>query len=182
MNIDQLQFLKDEFFSLTLMATVQRAGVYNDNTEERQRRAFREALRSELEELAKQYNRGVDEETHLRNIRHLCKSLTSNHTRVLKNGRFRTGTAQKALNLYLKYLWCLGEIPMPPHCPFDFQIIGKLRRYNGPKWTELDSLGDYRRLVAAAHSEAKNMPLALWELRAYNSAQPRPSKSVKRGQ
>jgi hypothetical protein len=39
---------------------------------------------------------------------------------------FRVGTAQKALNLYLKYLWCLGEIKTPPHCPFDRGIIQML--------------------------------------------------------
>ena len=37
--------------------------------------------------------------------------------------------------LYLKYLWCLGEICRPPHCPFDRMVIeeldvsGNLRTY-----------------------------------------------------
>lgn len=39
---------------------------------------------------------------------------------------FRIGSAQKALNLYRKYLWCLGYIPFPPHCPFDATIIDQL--------------------------------------------------------
>jgi hypothetical protein len=37
-------------------------------------------------------------------------------------------------------------------------------------WTTLDSVEDYRRLVVTARTEAGTVPLAQWELEAYNSA------------
>jgi hypothetical protein len=172
MDADQEQFLKDELSSLVLMATVQRAKVYAPNSPEQNKRGFQTGLRSKLEDLATQYKNEVDEETHIQNIIQLSDSLTQDHKDILNGGRFRIGTAQKALNLYLKYLWCLGKIPRPPHCPFDFQIIGKLTDYKGPSWTTLDLAGDYRGLVAAAKRAAKGVSLATWELQTYNNAQP----------
>jgi hypothetical protein len=112
----------------------------------------------------------VTEEAHIRNIVELSTSLSSAHANVLNNRRFRIAAAQKALNLYLKYLWCLGKIPSPPHCPFDFQIIGKLPNYTGPGWTTLDREEDYRALVDAAKVAGRGSSLAAWELRTYNNA------------
>ncbi len=175
MDADQEQFLRGECFSLTLMATVQRAGVYKPKTSEQSRRAFQTALRTKLEQIGGAYTKEMDDETHIRNIVELSDSLTRSHTNILTGGRLRLGTAQKALNLYLKYLWCLGKIHQPPHCPFDFRIIAKLPSYNGPRWTELDSEKDYRKLVAAAKAKAKRATLAVWELRTYNNAHPRAS-------
>ena len=170
MDADQKQFLRDELFSLTLMATVQRAGVYRSNTSEQKRRGFQATLRSTLEQLAEKYEKEVGDEAHIRNLVALSDSLTEEHASVLKGGHFRLGTAQKALNLYLKYLWCLGQIRRPPHCPFDYRIISKLSSYDGPKWTELEQEIDYRKMVTAAKLKAQGVPLAIWELRAYNNA------------
>ena len=77
--------------------------------------------------------------------------------------------------MYLKYLWCLGKIPQPIHCPLDSQIIAKLSTYKGPRWTELDREEDYRKLVEAAKLKAQGIPLATWELQAYNHARRRSS-------
>ena len=172
MDAHQEQFLKDELFSLTLMATVQRAGVYSPGSRKKERKRFQTNLRSWLEKNAQSYANQVTEEEHIRNIVELSASLTSAHANVLKNGRFRIATAQKALNLYLKYLWCLGKIRSPPHCPFDFQIIAKLPNYTGPSWTKLDREEDYRALVQAAKAKAQTSSLPAWELRAYNNGQP----------
>lgn len=165
-------FLKDELFSLTLMATVQRADVYAPGSSAKDRKAFQAALRSRLEQLAQAYRDEVPEERHIRNVLGLSRGLTSAHAKVLRDGRFRIGPAQKALNLYLKYLWCLGKIAAPPHCPFDFRIIAKLPQYPGPSWTALDSEDDYRALVKAARATAQGSSLSVWELQTYNNAQP----------
>lgn len=172
MDAHQEQFLRDELFSLTLMATVQRAGVYSPGSRETERKKFQGSLRLRLEKTVQSYANQAKEEAHFRNVVELSTGLTSAHASVLKNGRFRIGIAQKALNLYLKYLWCLGKIPSPPHCPFDFQIIAKLPNYTGPSWTKLDREEDYRALVDAAKAEAQGSSLATWELRTYNNAQP----------
>jgi hypothetical protein len=53
----------------------------------------------------------------------------------------RIGLAQKALNLYLKYLWCLGEIHEPPHCPLDSIVLGQVPGCKDVRWTLIATLG-----------------------------------------
>ena len=163
-------FLRDEFFSMTLMAAVQRGDVYATEAPESLKKAFRSDLRRKLEEMASHYRTPVAEEVHLENIGSLADYLTKNHSVGLKGGRFRIGTAQKALNLYLKYRWCIGAISEPPHCPFDFQIIKALPGCGHVRWTALDDIDTYKLLVAAAKRAAGTSSIARWELEAYNAA------------
>jgi hypothetical protein len=111
----------------------------------------------------------MDEDSHIKNIEDLadCLSEEFRGLRVLKDDRFRIGIAQKALNLYLKYLWCTDQICMPPHCPFDSMIISKLPGCKDIKWTTLLNIDDYRRLVKAARAQAGDKPIAQWELETY---------------
>lgn len=168
---NQEQFLRDEFFSLTLMGTVQRAGVYKPNTPEKKRKEFHTILQEWLEQIVQSYKEKISEDVHIKNILELSNHLSAVHADILQCGRFRIGPAQKALNLYLKYLWCLSRIAEPPHCPFDYQIISKLPSYDGPKWTMIDTVEDYRKLVAAAKVTAGKSSLSMWELETYNNAQ-----------
>jgi predicted house-cleaning noncanonical NTP pyrophosphatase (MazG superfamily) len=166
------QFLHDELFSLTLMAAVQRGKTYRENTLERERKQFHQELQRRLEEIAAEYLTDKTDEEHEKSICWLADTLSSSHSAVLRAGRFRIGNAQKALNLFLKYLWCLEEIPPPPHCPFDFGIINKFKRTLPPgvptKWTELDRIEHYREYVNAARTLAHPHSLAKWELEIYN--------------
>ncbi len=161
MDEHQERFLRDEFFSLTLMATVQRANVYVAGGDAAEKGNFQQALRSSLERLEAFYCETVSEEDHIRNILALSDGLSTDHANVLAGKRFRIGTAQKALNLYLKYLWCLGKVSAPPHCPFDFRVISKLPECRGMSWTALDDPTQYRKLVTAARARAGNMSLAV---------------------
>lgn len=169
MDKHQEQFLRDELFSLTLMATVQRAHVYLPNADAKAKSNFQKALRSSLERLEAAYSDMVSEEDHIRNIAALAEELSRGHADVLAGKRFRFGTAQKALNLHLKYLWCVGKMPVPPHCPFDFRVIAKLPECRGTSWTALDDPAQYRALVTAAKAKAGSTPIAIWELRTYNA-------------
>jgi hypothetical protein len=178
MDEHQERFLRDEFFSLTLMATVQRAHVYVPDANEDAKRKFQKALRSSLERLEALYCKTVSEEDHIRNIVDLSKELSTGHSDVLAGRRFRIGTAQKALNLHLKYLWCLGKVPAPPHCPFDFRVITKLPKCRRMSWTALDDPAEYRKLVAAAKGKAGSVSLAAWELRTYNAASSQPGDPI----
>jgi hypothetical protein len=163
------RFLKHELFSPTLMAAVQRAKVYALNAPEKERRRFQASMRSRLEKPAAIYANQVTEAAHIRNIVKLSAELASAHAKVLNNGQFRIGTAQKSLNLHLKQVWRLGMIPAPPHRPFDFQIIGNLPNYSGPSWTSLNSEEGGRDLIKAAKAEAHDSSLAAWELRTYQT-------------
>jgi len=170
MDEHQERFLKDEFLGLTLAATVQRANVYRRDTCEEDKIRFRKALRACLQEIASAYHTRVCEEDHVNNIVRLSSRLSANHEDCLVDDGFRIGLAQKALNLHLKYRWCMGEIPTPPHCPFDSQVIAELPDCRGIRWTQIIKPAEYRRLVEAAKAQAQDVPLAVWELLLYNRA------------
>jgi hypothetical protein len=133
---------------------------------------FRVGLRQALDELASAYRRPVGDAVHVRRIVALADRLTREHPRALVRGRFRIGPAQKALNLYLKYQWSAGWIPMPPHGPFDAVIMGALPYRHRVSWTQLDTPEGCRALVAVAKTVAGAVPLAEWELRAYRRRAP----------
>lgn len=169
-TLSQQAFIRREIFSMTLAAATQRSGLYKPKTPAKARRPFHESLRALLEELAKEYIVPVGEDMHIRNIERITLELSANHQDVLAVGGMRIGLAQKALNLYLKYLWCLGEIPEPPHCPIDRIVLERLPGYQNVCWTQIDSLDEYRRIIAAAKIAAKGVSLAVWELDLYNGS------------
>lgn len=169
-------FLKTQLFQLTVAATMQRNKVYADATTEAERAAFRGALRKQLEAITPLYSTQADDQKHEESISSMADTLSRAHYGVLVDGRFRIGTAQKALNLWLKYLWCSNFLPTePPHCPFDRIIIqGQLpRELHYINWTTLDNMPDYRKLWQAAKELAnvKSLSIAQWELVTYGPSQ-----------
>lgn len=166
------RFLSDELFSMTLAATVQRSSVYRESAAEEGRVAFRRGLQNSLVRLAEQYHEPVPDAVHCKNIEALAEELSAKHGDVLVNGRFRIGSAQKALNLYLKYRWCLGRVAMPPHCPIDAVILARVHGCGDVRWTRLDSITQYEEVIRKAKAVAGKSPLAEWELQLYNAVQP----------
>ncbi|SRR5258708_8963443 len=140
--------------------------IYSARSSKEERNRFSIDLWQKLDDLNSAYNFGVSEPEHLENIENLSDDLSIMHNAALHDGRYRIGVAQRALNLSLKYWWCMDRIPCPPHCPFDRKIIIELRcrGYLGPDWTELDSIEDYYDLVCFAKNEANGEELAIWEL------------------
>lgn len=86
---------------------------------------------------------------------------------ILKNGTYKYGVAQKLLNLALKYYWCLGYIPEPPHCPVDRIIIDKTQLKGKVNWTEIEDEHEYRQVIEAVRKIAGTESLARWELLNY---------------
>lgn len=178
-DVDQKKkaFLNEEFLTLSVNGAVQRANVYKvapDKFSKRQReeyKNFKEALRERLRELVANYSESVSEEDHMKYIGSLADDLSKQYKGVLRDGRFRIGIAQKALNLYLKYLWCNQVIPCPPHCPFDWKILSQLSSLSKDerRWTETDCMDVYCRWVRSAEkkAEVRHLNLAEWELVRY---------------
>jgi len=165
---DQRAFIEAELFQLTLAAVTQRAKVYRSKLTEEKRKPVHVTLRKKLFGLTSRYNVSVSDASHIATIRSLSKSISVKHADVL-NGGFRIGCAQKALNLHLKYRWCLGEIPEPPHCPFDSRVLRWIPGWKSKRWTAMNSIDEYVRLAAAARIVAGAQSLAMWELAVYNS-------------
>ena len=166
---DKWEFLQNEFLSLSVFAGLQRSIIYLPNISEEQRVKFREHLRKQLLEMSIEYYQPVNESQHEDNIVRLAKNISKQFEIILADGHLRIGNAQKLLNLFLKYLWCVGKIPIPPHCPFDREIIEMLPADVRMNWTQIDTIEDYRKLVFAAREKAKTESLAEWELRNYPS-------------
>ena len=140
------------------------------NVPEKDRLTVHHTLRLRLESAAEAMNGAANESAHFAAIEGLSEGLSTECGSLLKNGRFRIGSAQKALNLFLKYYWCAGWLPEPPHCPFDAIVLRQIKSWDGPTWTVLDSLADYRRLVEKAKEVAGGEKLARWELALYEKA------------
>ncbi|HWG18887.1 MAG TPA: hypothetical protein VG225_00055 [Terracidiphilus sp.] len=126
-----------------------------------------------LDRMAKAYVLAVQDEQHIENIGTLQSGLTENCGSFLYEGIITFGVAQKALNTYLKYLWCDCLIPAPPHCPFDSRILGLLKLPQNCEWRwTRGSIEDYRQWVDAAKKIANTRPLCEWELGEWEKAAP----------
>ena len=166
-NGDREKFIHDEFLMLVILGTLGRNPTYNGRATDAQKGQFRDELKGQLDKLGEKYKQcNVNDEEHVENIRSLADTMSDNHGSILKDNRFRIGSAQKALNLYLKYLWCLGKMDIPPHCPIDGVILKDLKFDD--KWTELDCIEKYRHFIKKAKEKAGSLPLARWELGEYN--------------
>ena len=115
----QAQFLAEELASMAWAGSVQRACLYTTSPRPsgRETEAFRRNLTVFVErELLPQYRSSVSPKVHLRNLGLLVAMGTQIGGSRLSTQGYKYGVAQKFLNLLLKYQWCLGSIPEPPHC------------------------------------------------------------------
>lgn len=166
-------FLESQYWMMTIQAAFQRANVYKANVDENIRKEFRDYLHDEIQKIAEEYYLKVDEDKHLKNIERLLEY--SRKEDILQNGVLNYGICQKILNLYLKYLWCAGRIPTPPHFPIDRLIQERLgfKEKEIVSWTkqiksEIDYLGIIRKaeyILAHTHIKA----LAELELEIYTN-------------
>jgi hypothetical protein len=170
MDIYAEKFLRYDFQTMSIFAALGRSNTYSASATEQEKNAFRSALRKKLDELSKAYITAVSDETHLSNITNLSDDLTAEFSRCLERGRLRIGIAQKALNLYLKYLWCANLIVRPPHCPFDSIVIRRFPDCRDLSWTSIDSMEEYNRLVNAAKQLSQEQNIAQWELEIWISS------------
>jgi hypothetical protein len=167
-------FMRNECMTLTINGSLatRRWKVYRDGASEKEK--IRDELKNQLLRLETQYCGSVTDDQHMQNIVDLADHMTNKFSTKLAGGRFRIGIAQKALNLYLKYMWCMDILKEPPpHCPFDARIISKLPSCKcTQEWTKTDSISDYQCWVEDARNEAKKVGLSLpdWELKEWLSA------------
>jgi hypothetical protein len=112
---------------------------------------------------------GINDEVHLIRIQEMADKLTADFNPILHLTRFRIGVSQKIINLFLKYMWSMNEIPEPCHCPIDgiikSQIQKRMGKVNLIDWTQLDNMNDYMDYVSAVKqiSENENQSVAVWE-------------------
>lgn len=165
MNEYQKKFLEQEMWLLSFNAAFQRNKIYNKEATDRKRKEFREELKGYISNnILPLYKNSVSEEQHKAFLISIV-DVSKYHSPILINGQISIGTAQKLLNLILKYFWCLGRIKEPIHFPIDNiiqkHIPVKIRR----KWTEICSLEEYMSVINSAKAQlSKGETLAKWEL------------------
>lgn len=103
----------------------------------------------------------ISDAQHCAAIRKITDKLSLRFGSYLIGGRLRYGTSQKAFNLYLKYLWRLGEAATPPHCPVD-RVVLEAAGIDA-LWTKSDSEGEYRGWINLIRKKAWPVSLAEWE-------------------
>lgn len=169
----------------TLKAALQQRQnkVYSRDEVGDERLTFRRELARMMREESpryKQQNLPVSDDEHCTAIRRISDRLSARFGEILKDGRFRYGTAQKAFNLYLKFLWRLGALGegKPPHCPVD-GIVLKTAGLIG-SWTWSDDEQEYRRWINEIRKKAAPRTLSDWEYEMWLASQSTATPSVGR--
>ena len=150
---------------------LQHNSTYRDGTGEVRRREFRTAWAKLIREEASRYVRPTQPITdiqHCESILRISKKLSYDFEEILKNSRLRLGTSQKALNLYLKYLWRLGQVARPPHCPLDSIVLAQGGVVGA--WTKCDREEQYMEWIGTLRKAAAPLCLAEWEYHAWLQA------------
>ena len=145
----------------TLKSALGRNKVYAREEAGDERAEFRREWARLFREDSKRYTHPVSDLEHCESIRRVSDELSRRFGGFLINGRLRYGTSQKALNLYLKYLWRLGKTNTPPHCPIDSTVLAE----GGVTglWTKSDSEKQYMEWIDELKRRAKPRCLAEWE-------------------
>jgi len=153
-----------------ITAALQRNLTYEARASTADRATFRYAFAECLHRYAEQYRNQVTERQHLDIIEQISYELSTQFTSILIHGRLRIGTCQKALNLYLKFLWCLdANWPAPLHCPVDRIVLQAAGLSDA--WTKLDSIETYAEWITKIRATALAYgasSVAEWELQLWN--------------
>lgn len=156
----QHSFIQNEIWMLTFGGAFQRANIYKKTASEVQKGYFKTLTRGFIENvLLESYKIGkISDEQHVENIKNISE-YSSNFSEIFQGGKINFGISQKLLNLYLKYMWSLGNIEEPPHFPIDRIIQGKLighTRQLGIKpialkpWTQFNDEKHYLEVINSA--------------------------------
>ena len=174
-------FIEHQVAVLSVMAAIQHNPTYNKDVTENDKKSFRIDLFCELRKYGRKYGEKVEEAVHMQYILDIASALSKKHKLILFGGVLRIGTVQKALNLYLKYLWCMGFIEIePPHCPIDRGVIIKAEGSSNPSvnWTRIKNTGEYKTLMTKIVKLAGDQQFspAEWELKEWNTPKFIPAK------
>jgi hypothetical protein len=145
----------------SINAALQRNKVYEQEDQYETRNEFRKEWAKLLTEHAEAYRepeQPISDGDHCDAIAQIADVLSIKFGTILVQGRLRFGTSQKAFNSYLKYLWALGKIPTPPHCPVDSVVLRKVGLSDS--WTKSDSREQY---IYWINEIRKRLTLAEWE-------------------
>jgi hypothetical protein len=164
-------YLVRELWILAWSASVQRARLYRPGRDlnSRETQHFQDKLFGFLSrEVIPKYRDRVEEEQHYEQIDDLIACANNAGKQVLGDRGYKYGIAQKLLNLFLKYHWCLGTVAEPPHCPVDRIVIENTTYKGKVNWTDLVGRSQYQMIIEDIRRQAKPQSIATWELSIFN--------------
>lgn len=166
------EFLRQTALFNAIGAAFQRATIYADGAAGSEKDELKRDLEHRLRKIEGQYGGVVSSEKHMETISAIALAMSRRYASILHNARFRVGTAQKAVNIYLKLLWCYGWIPEPPHCPIDSIVLAEIGDMR-TKWTRMEGIATYRTVIHAIRKHidktASGQSLSEWELDVWNN-------------
>nr|WP_320038510.1 hypothetical protein [uncultured Bacteroides sp.] len=153
------EFIFGEVWMLTVSAAFQRANIYKSDYDKDEKKVFKEKLKELIIQKSEEYNyRVISEADHIKNIEDII-TFSANYPNVLRGGKLNFGICQKLLNLYLKYLWCLGLLKFaPPHFPVDRKIQIDLGITNPCSWTAMSDKSEYLNVIEIARKALPKHP------------------------
>jgi hypothetical protein len=165
-------------WQVTVYAAFQRAKIYVKKATSEDKKELKRCLRSAIVKLAPRYREAVADQEHMKGIARIKAKIDRQWAHAVGKRGISIGVVQKALNLYLKLLWCLGRASEPPHCPVDSVIIATLPTLDRVPWTRIRSIDDYEKLISKLRNlaEKEGLSLAAWELVAYEKLSARSEK------
>lgn len=163
-------FMLEQVYMLSWNASVQRVSLYRSGASDGAKAEFRRRVFNLLEsDIVPSYSSPCPEDVHLKNIERLMETGSSDGSSILLDDGYRYGVAQKLLNLYLKYRWCMGQVAEPPHCPVDRIVLEKTTLRDKFNWTRMTTEEQYMSAINALRqvAAAQGQSLAVWELLNY---------------
>ena len=129
----EMQFVVEQGLISSINAAVRRVHIYENRNKvskkkyhlkkDEMRKDFAKAI---IKAASKLISTQSDQENALIKAVETVVEKLKNHKNIFTAGQPSFGIAQKALNLFLKYLWCLNISKHPLHCPIDSQILAKI--------------------------------------------------------
>lgn len=165
------KFIENEILLISFFSAFGHARIYDKKKFSEDKKAkFRKYLGNILKNIKSDYiSQKVNDKKHIENIIKISREIPQEYKKILRDNEFRIGICQKLFNLYLKYLWVIGWIKEPPHCPFDSRVISKLNIKNKPRYTNIKKIKEYKMLVKAAKEKSGKKSIAQWELELFNN-------------
>lgn len=184
-DFDTKRFVMEQGLISSINAAVRHIGIYRkkkrqekQKTYKHQKDEFRKKFAVALIKAVKKLRKTQDEKRPKEDLADVIESVLKKikDHKILKKNKLSFGIAQKAVNLFLKYLWCLNiSKQLPPHCPIDGQILKEIK-WNSRKemgmaknWSDFERR-DYEWAINIIKGEANKIPVTHWELMKWKSS------------
>lgn len=165
---------------MALNGSMQHNKLYKDQLNENKKEEIRVYWISELETFAIKYKNTQQIEVFKEDILLLKKKINNSFSDNFNqeedpkdfNNGFKLSHAQKSLSVYLKHLWCMGKIGIPPFPPIDRSILalaGFKNQY--PSWTKVNDIEQFDVHLKCLMTAAKSTHISEWELSQFEELQ-----------